>query len=512
MLKSLRARLLASYLFVLSLVLMVIGVALLLMLGARPLPTEEISLRLATSLLTLRERPEVARIAEGTDGPSRFQQRSLNTAVRQAALRNTPIRIIVFRPGDKVVSYDSSSVYGPNMPIDYAAEPYILPAPPIDFDGEPDAPLAFIRGNLKNAPDGGDWRYVAHPIRSNAGNFSWWLLLAVRGPRQLSFQEIVSYYGEDVLRPLVQAGVIAFVVALALSYLITRSVARPLQAVAATTAAVAKGDLSRRAPVGGVQEVRTMAEAFNQMAEQAAAAQIAQRDFMANITHDLRTPLTSIQGFSQAIKEGVAANPAAAQRAAQIIYDEAGRLNRMVEELLDLARVEAGRWNMTRQTIQLDDILIRLGERLSPKAASKGLTLHLDIGPVPPIAGDGDRLVQVFTNLTDNAIKHTPAGGTVTLRAILQDQGVWTQIKDTGEGIPEADLPHIFDRFYQVDKSRQREQREGAGLGLTITKGIVEAHGGKIWAESKPGQGTTFTVWLPAPATDATTIMRRRQP
>jgi len=182
----------------------------------------------------------------------------------------------------------------------------------------------------------------------------------------------------------------------------------------------------------------------------------------------------------------------------------------MVEELLDLARIEAGRFQMTRHTVQMDDILSNLAERLTLKAKEKGVLLNAELMPLPPIAGDADRLVQVFTNLVDNAIKHTPEGGSVILRATLQDFGVLVRIIDTGEGIPPEDLPHVFDRFYQVDKSRQRAARMGAGLGLAITRQIVDAHGGKIWAESAEGKGSTFSVWLPAPASDATTIIRRR--
>jgi two-component system sensor histidine kinase ResE len=247
------------------------------------------------------------------------------------------------------------------------------------------------------------------------------------------------------------------------------------------------------------------------MTQQVKITQAAQRDFLANVTHDLRTPLTSIQGFSQAIIDGVASNPNAAQRAAQIIHDEAGRLNRMVQELLDLARVEAGRLNMTRHSIGLTDLLNSVGEKLIPRAAEKDITLIMEVPPLPLIAGDGDRLVQVYTNLVDNAIKHTQSGGKVLLRAAMQGNGVLTQVCDTGEGIPASDLPRIFDRFYQVDKSRQSERREGAGLGLTITKGIVDAHGGKIWVESKEGVGTTFSTWFPAVMSDATTLIARRR-
>src|SRR5579871_851091 len=262
------------------------------------------------------------------------------------------------------------------------------------------------------------------------------LMVATPAPHTLSGTEMLQYYEQDLGTPLLEAGVIGLVVAFGLSLLITRSVARPLQDVATAAASLAQGHLDQKAPVSGPREVRTVAEAFNQMAQQMQETQKAQRDFLANVTHDLRTPLTSIQGFSQAIIDGVASNPSAAQRAARIIHDEAGRLNRMVQELLDLARIEAGRLNMTRQSVSLEEILRSVGENLTPRAADKGLTLVVNVPSLPMIAGDGDRLTQVYTNLVDNAIKHTPSGGTVTVRAALHENGILAQIADTGEGIP----------------------------------------------------------------------------
>jgi two-component system sensor histidine kinase ResE len=242
-----------------------------------------------------------------------------------------------------------------------------------------------------------------------------------------------------------------------------------------------------------------------------AGMQQTQRDFLANVTHDLRTPLTSIQGFSQAIVDGVAADPQAATRAATIIYDEAGRLNRMVQELLDLARLESGQFQMTWHTLQIADLLTAVAERLQPKAADKGVRLTVDVAPLPALAGDGDRLVQVFTNLLDNGIKHTAAGGSVTLEARSHPEpngaGIVVKVRDTGDGIPAADLPHIFDRFYQVDKSRR--SKDGAGLGLTISRQIIEAHGGQITVQSVEGLGTLFSVWLPTTPADSGTSKRR---
>ena len=161
--------------------------------------------------------------------------------------------------------------------------------------------------------------------------------------------------------------------------------------------------------------------------------------------------------------------------------------------------------------VGLTDLLQGIHTSMAFKAQEKGLVLHADVPPdLPRIPGDGDRLAQVFTNLIDNAITHTPSGGSVTLHASASDDGVAIAVHDTGVGIPAEDLPRIFERFYQVDKSRESNRRSGMGLGLAITKQIVEAHGGSIQVASKVGEGSIFTIWLPFLAPDMTTVIYER--
>ena len=184
-------------------------------------------------------------------------------------------------------------------------------------------------------------------------------------------------------------------------------------------------------------------------------------------------------------------------------------MNRMVNDLLEIAKIQAGRLEMLRNSIDLQRILQTVGHSLTMKATQKGLDFGFEVDPLPIIAGDGDRLSQVFTNLVDNAIKHTDAGGIVRLRAARVEDGIHVYVQDTGEGIPSEDLPRIFERFYQVDKSRTK--RQGTGLGLAISFEIIEAHGGRIWAESSVGEGTVFHVWLPQPSYDpGDTVIRPR--
>lgn len=490
MFTTLRSRLLLSYGLLIGLTLLVTAVTLFFVLRTRPLLNETVSLRLF-NLLTRAVALQQERNLNFTPRRlTRNQQQALNVLGRQIGVR------IILTDKSNVVIYDTTHFYAPGDTIELNGKPY---QPPVDVSTQ------MQQGILENA-NGEQFIFMAHPPLGDEPQ----IIVAQPAPRSLNIGQTIQFYGEDIFVPLIQSGIIGLIVALILSLIITRSVARPLQDVARSTSAVTKGHLDQKAPVYGPEEVRVVANAFNQMTEHVLETQAAQRDFLANVTHDLRTPLTSIQGFSQAIIEGVASNPAAAQRAAQIIYDEAGRLNRMVQELLDLARIEAGRFTMRQHSIRMDELLNALAERLAPRVNEKQLGFNINIPTLPPIAGDGDRLVQVYTNLIDNAIRHTPPHGAITLQAMTSNNGVLVQVCDTGEGIPAADLSHIFDRFYQVDKSRQSEHREGAGLGLTITKGIVEAHGGKIWVESREGQGTTFSTWFPVAAHDATTAIRKR--
>lgn len=314
----------------------------------------------------------------------------------------------------------------------------------------------------------------------------------------------------ELLQPMIIAGLLALLVSIGLAALITRSVTRPMQHVAQAAQKIAAGDFSQVVPVEGSAEVKEMAVNFNQMAQQVRSTQHSQRDFLANVTHELKTPLTSIQGFAQAIRDGAVGEPAAVRRSATIIYDEAARMNRLVGELLDLARIESGQIVMRREPVQIDQVLRGVMERMTLRAQHSEVALIDEIPDrLPAITGDGDRLAQVFGNLLDNALKHTPAGGKVTIAAQLLSgsaaakagksapPGVEISVVDTGSGIPPEDLPRLFERFYQVDKSRVRSGRGSLGLGLAIVKEIVTAHGGSIRVESVVGLGTRFVVTLP---------------
>ena len=308
-----------------------------------------------------------------------------------------------------------------------------------------------------------------------------------------------EFFNEYFLWPLLYAGVLAVSLAVLLAVIIARSVARPLGTLAGAAEAVARGDYDQRVPQEGPDEVRRVAGSFNSMAAQVKATQQAQRDFVANVSHDLKTPLTAISGWSQALLDGAAEGPEERRRAAETIHAEADRMSRMVNELLDLARLESGQMPMSMRPADLNAVLADVHRSQLPNARAKGIDLQLGIAGEAPVMGDPDRLAQIFTNLADNALAHTPAGGCVRLASRTSGDQVEGIVSDTGPGIPEEEIPRVFERFYRVEKSRARsEHGRGSGLGLAIVHELVTAHGGVISVASQAGHGTTFIVKLPA--------------
>lgn len=221
------------------------------------------------------------------------------------------------------------------------------------------------------------------------------------------------------------------------------------------------------------------------------------KDFIANVSHELRTPISMLQGYSEAIVDGVTSSDEERKEVAQIIYDESLRMGRLVNELLDLARMEAGFIDLNKETVEVDSYLERIVRKFANYQKEKLLRIEL-VGAEPQqIANfDPDRIEQVLTNLIHNAIRHTDANGTVQVRYEREANYDVFSVIDTGSGIPEEDLPYVFERFYKADKARTR-QRGGTGLGLAIAKNIIEAHTGMITVQSKLGEGTTFRFLIP---------------
>jgi two-component system sensor histidine kinase ResE len=274
-------------------------------------------------------------------------------------------------------------------------------------------------------------------------------------------------------------------------------VADPLQQVVAAARNYPSEDMNPVEPQGP-HEVQDLTRAFNSMIERVHSSQQSQRDFVANVSHELKTPLTSIQGFAQAILDDTADTPEARKQAAQIIYKESARMHRMALDLLDLARLEAGTADLKMSAVDVGVLLRSIVEKFLPQATKAGVNLQVNVPDnLPTLLADGDRLAQVFTNLVDNALKFTLAHGQVTLSAKKVGAEMELSVTDSGLGVESEALSRLFDRFYQVDSSRAGGAGHGAGLGLAIVKEIVQAHGGKIGVRSQVGHGTTFTIQLP---------------
>ena len=309
----------------------------------------------------------------------------------------------------------------------------------------------------------------------------------------------------DLTRQLVLAGGVGLAAAIIVGLLLSRSIYRPLQATTAAARSVARGRFDQKVSVEGTREARDLAESFNQMTEEVQRQQSALRDFLANASHDLQTPLTSINGFSQALLDGTVDEAVARQNAYRIIEEESRRLLRLVEGLLDLSRMEAGHVHVELKPVDVNAILHNVGELFVLRAQQLDVRLEVIPAALPPVAGDVDRMEQVLANLVDNALRHTPPGGNVVLSARREsDVSVGIAVADTGAGIPEDQIPHLFDRYYRADRPGSEG---GTGLGLAIARELVRAQKGEIQVDSRQGVGTTFRILLrlhqPLPAQPA---------
>ncbi len=473
---SLGTRLFAAFLAIIVLVILLVGFALLVLLRDNP----------AIERGTITRLNDVVRTVARQNPPPLNARLEALTLYAQQVAEIYEVRVLVAEANGRVLA-DSDSSGALVVRLNPALS---RPDPALPPGGE----VGRVRDANRRL-----WLYVTLPLGPDR-----FVAFALEQPRLPA----LAYFVENLALPLTEAGCLAGLLAVVLAVLIARSIASPLHRMAGVAQSIARGDYSHVAPAAGPDEVRALGQSLNVMSAQVQAAAQAQRDFVANVSHELKTPLTSIQGFAQAMLDGAAASPEALHRSARIIFDEAERMRRLVEELLDLARLDAGAGAMQRAPVDLGLILQSMADRFAPRAAEKRIGLTVNAGTLPSLIGDSDRLAQVFTNLVDNALKHTPTGGHVTLGASPAPGGVEVIVRDSGLGIPAEDLSRIFERFYQVDKSRAHAG--GAGLGLAIAKGIVETHGGKISVHSVVGAGTTFRVFLPAAQADDTTVARRR--
>ncbi|MBF6614405.1 MAG: HAMP domain-containing protein [Chloroflexi bacterium] len=337
------------------------------------------------------------------------------------------------------------------------------------------------------------------------------VVLAQPGPQLLNG---TGNGGLSELVGLVLASVgIALLVSLIVAYILSGSISRPVARLAGAAAAMARGDYSYRLPVRGRDELSTLTGEFNSMAAEVGRAHQMQRDFTANVSHDLKTPLTSIQGFSQAMLDGAIRDEAGYRQAAAIINTEAQRMSRLVNQLLNLSHLQNGLMALEMQPTQPGQIITQLVLAMQPQAQEAGIALGVhsqSAGSV--VLADVDRLKQALSNLIDNAIKYTPRGGKVTLGLRDVADGVEISVADTGAGIPPEELNRVMERFYQVDKSRSSAQGRSIGLGLAIAREIIHAHNGQLKVESALDAGTTVRIVLPASASHLSPVTRSLMP
>lgn len=303
-----------------------------------------------------------------------------------------------------------------------------------------------------------------------------------------------SIFLRNMNRAILYGALGAVGLALLLGVLLARTIARPVQDLTEATQAIAQGQLGRQVPVRTQDEIGRLAESFNQMSADLSDSVQQRRQMTADIAHDLRTPLSVIMGYTESLSDGKFQGSTEIYR---IMHKETQHLNHLIDDLRTLSLADAGELSLTCRPVAPHELLSRIAEAHQVQAQQKNISLHMEAaGDLPLINIDPDRMVQVLGNLVNNAIRFTPKDGEIRLTAVtIPDQQLQFNVKDTGPGIAAADLPHVFNRFYKGDPSRQHNNE--SGLGLAIARSIVEAHGGQIEAAPNPGAGTTFTITLP---------------
>lgn len=276
-----------------------------------------------------------------------------------------------------------------------------------------------------------------------------------------------------------------------LALAIARGLLRPVIAIEHATRQIARGDFSTRVPITSADEIGRLAAEVNRMTEQLQAYENRRREFLANVAHELRTPLSYICGYTQAMAEGLVTNPEDQERYQRIVHEEAVRIGRLVDDLMDLAQMEEGQLGFDTGPLDLRLPVQQALNTIRPLAEEKGMQIDLQLpDSLPLVSGDGGRIQQVVINLLDNALRHTATGGAIRVSAGAGPNFIRVNVADTGPGIAPEHLPLVFERFH-------KQQSSGRGLGLAIVRSIVRAHGGDVGVDSTPGKGSTFWFQLP---------------
>ena len=462
MFNSLSSRLGLTYVLLIMILLCGVGFGLVLSLRQSPLLYRTSYSRLAIAKAVLLPRLQSLQLD---------QIEQLKTTIKRES-PNFQIRVAILNDQGNVI-FDTDSKTSPYFPIIND---------PQKISDKPENQVDIYRDNLGKA-----WFFTVSRI-----NGPYYLFLSLPRPI-LPLRTILQ---DEFLGPLIEAGLIALLTALMISLVMARWIAKPLKIMVKSARSVAEGDY-QSIPLEGPDEVQQLASALNEMSRKVQQSSQSQREFVANVSHELKTPITSIQGFAQAILDGTVNTKGAIKKAGEVILNETSRLHRLVTDLLILARLEAGTADLKKESVTINSLLQNTIEKFTIIAEKLKVKLIDEFGANVSVLGDGDRLSQVFSNLIDNAIKFSPPNGNVEIRTYNEGKFILISIKDSGPGIKEYDKLKIFERFYQVDKSRKGGEGRGVGLGLAITKQIMSAHGGEIWVESDGKNGSTLIVKLP---------------
>ncbi|NMC52848.1 MAG: HAMP domain-containing protein [Chloroflexi bacterium] len=472
MFTSLRARLMATYALVISMLICVLSVGIVRSLQANPLAYRQ-------AVQTLQESAD--QIQESLQ-PSATERDAALFLEKKA--EETGLWLMVVRRPDVLISNTRES----------DVSLFNLRRAVQNFPNDPERVYRFADAQKQT------WLFTLRRIDADT-----FLFAGILQPRLAA----LTLFRNELVDPILKAGAAALVLAILFSLTLSAWIANPLQRMSKAAQSLAHGS-GQKLPLEGPREVQQLGGSLNQMADQVKASQDSQRDFIANVSHELKTPLTSIQGYAQALSDGTVSSAEDVRKAADVILTESQRMNRLVIDLLSLARLEAGTADLEKGPLDLQSLLSGLTEQFAFRARELDVRLETQLDAVPEMMGDGDRLAQVFSNLLDNALKFTPAGGTIKVSCQRNGNWIETCVIDSGTGIPAEDLGRVFERFYQVEKSRRRSGTNSAGLGLSIARQIVLAHAGDISAQSEVGQGSVFMVKLPVLSPQEGTQTRKK--
>jgi signal transduction histidine kinase len=470
-------RLILSFAAVIILCLVVVAVAVTLSL-------QSIRDKYSLDQLTSMARPIYVQVLSLARGEETL--RNLLESLQEQATNNNVYILLTDKTG-KIVRYMSPE--GEKLPINQL---------PVEDQQKSQLPTeSLVASAIKpvqgafEASDGSTFVYTSYYLGRlfTAQSLANIETLTLALPRTGTLAILAGLFG-----PFLRIGLIALAVSIVIAFLIARSVYLPVKKVTIAADKIAEGDYDQEVPVEGPKEIKTLAVHFNEMAGKVKESQMQLRHFVADVSHQLRTPLTSIQGFAQAILDGTAKDDEAREKAASVIDDESKRMIKQVNELLELSRMQSGQLELSLEPVDIKELLLHCQEVFSLRAEETGVRLITDIEPLVPVSGDEDRLEQVFSNLLDNALKNTPRQGEIVIRSRNRDNDkVEIMISDTGPGIPPEQVPYVFERFYQASGLRS-----GFGLGLAIVREIIIRHDGEIRVKSEPGEGTQFIITLPS--------------